>query len=495
MKEHKHAGMAKKSVHTSVYTSDVDTSRKSPVLNRADARYWSRPGRLFKHTRQLRGQAVADTTYSLKIAFDGKREQFNTGERDKVAAAAVAAEIYRTLDRSGWEPTLERYKPAKLVRTDVAKGINVDPTVGEFIAAAKSLADVGPRTMGDYCRSFRLIVAHVAGIAKDNTRYDYFNGGAGRWREQVDAVKLSSVTPQKVQAWKVAFVARAGGDPQAERSAKVSVNSIMRQAKSLFSVKEHRGQGALVGMIRGIMHLPSPLPFDGVGFHESQSMRYQSKIDAGALLAAAREELAASQPEAFKAFVLALCCGLRRNELDKLTWRQVDFDKGVIRIETTRFFKAKSEDSLGEVDLDPELVVLLREWKASTEGEFVIEAATTPRLAKSYQHYRTSRTMARLAGWLREHGVEDTKSLHTLRKEFGSMVAQEQGIYAASRALRHADIQVTAKHYLDKKQRITVGFGRLLQSSGAAPASVTTEPSPSLAAKASKQRRSPRKAH
>ena len=48
--------------------------------------------------------------------------------------------------------------------------------------------------------------------------------------------------------------------------------------------------------------------------------------------------------------------------------------------------------------------------------------------------------------------------------------------WTISRMHRHADIQVTAKHYLDKKQRITIGFGRLLQSSGVAPASVTLEP-------------------
>jgi integrase len=70
--------------------------------------------------------------------------------------------------------------------------------------------------------------------------------------------------------------------------------------------------------------------------------------------------------------------------------------------------------------------------------------------------------MQALADWLRAQGMEERKYLHTLRKEFGSLVAQEHGIYAASRALRHSDIQVTAKHYLDKKQRISIGLGRLL---------------------------------
>lgn len=452
----------RKSVHNSVHNSSVDSSRKSAVLNRGDARYWTRAGKLFRYTRNVQGEAVSDSTYSLKIAFQGKREQINTGEREKAAAASVAAEIYRTLDREGWQAVLERWKPGKLIRADTAKGINVAPTVGEFIAAVMKLADIAPRTLGDYCRSFRQIVGDVAKIKKDNSRFDYVNGGATRWREQVDAVELASITPQKVQAWKIAFVARAGGDPQAERSAKVSVNSLMRQAKSLFANKERRGQSGLLSILRGVVRLPSPLPFEGVGFYEGQSMRYQSKIDAGALLTAGRDELAVSQPEAFKVLVLSLCCGLRRNEIDKLTWRQVDLNKGVIRIETTRYFSAKSEDSLGEVDLDTDLVALMRGWKAKAKGEFVIELPVSPLMARSYQHYRTGRITNKLAEWLKGKGVEDRKYLHTLRKEFGSLVAQEHGIYAASRALRHADIQVTAKHYLDKKQRISIGLGRLL---------------------------------
>src|SRR6266403_1819086 len=46
----------------------------------------------------------------------------------------------------------------------------------------------------------------------------------------------------------------------------------------------------------------------------------------------------------------------------------------------------------------------------------------------------------------------------TRRKEFGSLVCEQFGIYAASRALRHADIAITSQHYVDKKRRATVGL-------------------------------------
>ena len=38
----------------------------------------------------------------------------------------------------------------------------------------------------------------------------------------------------------------------------------------------------------------------------------------------------------------------------------------------------------------------------------------------------------------------------------------KHGIYAASQALRHADIAITSQHYIDKKRRTTVGMGHLL---------------------------------
>ncbi len=53
------------------------------------------------------------------------------------------------------------------------------------------------------------------------------------------------------------------------------------------------------------------------------------------------------------------------------------------------------------------------------------------------------------------------KALHELCKEAGSLVCATHGIHAASRFLRHADIAITAAHYLDKKQPVTVGFGAL----------------------------------
>jgi integrase len=88
----------------------------------------------------------------------------------------------------------------------------------------------------------------------------------------------------------------------------------------------------------------------------------------------------------------------------------------------------------------------------------VIEADGEPLAGTSYTHYRAHRHFDALTAWLRAKGVSAIKPLHELRKEFGSQVCAKYGIYTASRMLRHADIAITAQHYLDQKERVTIGM-------------------------------------
>jgi integrase len=83
-----------------------------------------------------------------------------------------------------------------------------------------------------------------------------------------------------------------------------------------------------------------------------------------------------------------------------------------------------------------------------------------------YNHYRCQRDFEALTKWLRKHGVTGNRPLHTLRKEFGSQLCAKHGIYAASHALRHADIAITSQHYLDSRKRATVGLGQFLGKAG-----------------------------
>jgi len=67
-----------------------------------------------------------------------------------------------------------------------------------------------------------------------------------------------------------------------------------------------------------------------------------------------------------------------------------------------------------------------------------------------------------IGAWSKAKGVSARKKLHELRKECGAVIANSLGIFAASRALRHADIRITSQYYADKKVRITTGLDTML---------------------------------
>lgn len=419
--------------------SEVAPARKS--VGKADARYWLQPGKLIADPR-CRG------SFSCKIQVNGRRESFPLRSANKAAAATKAARIYGDVAALGWDAALAKHKPDEApVKT---------ATVGDLIREVKDLANVRPATLRANLAAFHRIAAYVARVDATRSRFAAKGKGRKAWLAAVESVPLAILTPDAVETWKLAFVSsRADGDEIKARSARNTANTLLRSAKSLFSKR-------LLKFISPRLMLPSPLPFDGVEFYPRQSMRYTSTMDVHALLAAARDELAGNDPEAFKAIVLCLFAGLRRNEADKLRWRSVDCDAGVIRIEMQADFAPKAETSLAEVPVDAEVCAILRGYRAADPGaEYVLKGGTSHHKA-SWRNYRAEDTFQRLTAWLRAHGIASRNPLHTLRKEAGSLICQRAGLYAASRFLRHADIAITAKHYVDQKERVTVGLGSLL---------------------------------
>jgi integrase len=369
---------------------------------------------------------------------------------NKEAAALRAKEIYLFLVANGWEAAIARYRPPATSQASPSL-----LTVGEFLGAVEATGLLEKATFADYRQAFQKIVAQIAGIPVSNKKR--YGSERSRWLEAIHAVKLTHLTPEKVERWKSAFLARAKPDPISQRSARVSVNSYLRRAKCLFAKQ-------ILKQLR--VALPEPLPFAGVEFERRPSLKYHSNFDVRALVAQARAELGSdpTRVELFKIFVLASMCGLRRHEIDLLPWTAFRFDQGTLRIEATEFFEPKSEESSALLPLDPEVCALFRGYYAPARGEFVIQSDLAPNVRASYLHYRCGPLFRRLSAWLRAHGVRTLRPLHTLRKEFGSAINETHGIHAASRALRHAEIGITSAIYVDSRVRITSGLGRLLSS-------------------------------
>jgi integrase len=412
-----------------------------------DIRYWQQSPAVFK---RITGTRELAKDWSVRIMHDGRREAFTLDTPNRENAAAKAREIYRYLVATGWESTLGKYKPANATATKHS-GIR---TVGDFLKTLELTADIKPKTLEGYAIAFRSIVASIEGIS---------GGGRGgskdsslKWREKVHAIKLSKITPAKVAEWKKSFLAKYPADPASQRRARISVNSLIRRAKSLYAPKYLKHLLPVGGS-----------PFQGISFEKKPSQRYRSSLNPFNLIEAANRDLAGKEPELFKIFCLALMAGLRRGEIDLLEWSAFKWDQGVIRIEPTKFLEVKSEYSIGDIEVDHELIEMFREMKANTLGPFVVQSPShvQPRPGATFEHYRCTSLFEKLIAWLRSQGVQTSRPIHTLRKEFGSQLADQHGIYVASRMLRHADIQVTAAHYLDKRSRKTVGLGSLLKKS------------------------------
>jgi integrase len=413
-------------------------------LSKTDARYWIK--RLFKEvSTNQHGNSYERADYSVRISKGGLQKRFQLRTASQHQAAAKARDIYIFLVANGWSATLQKFKTKEPVNRSSAA------TIGTFLMELRSLHPTKVRTIDDYARSLRKIAADIAGIP---------SGGRGGkpenhqiWRDKVETVKLAILTDSAVQQWKNNFLAQAGGNPLKERSARTSVNSFLREARSLFTPRYVEKLSAII--------LPDSLPFKNVKLERRLSARYQSSFDAVALVKDACAELGPEEPEQFKIIVLALGAGLRRNEIDKLEWTRFNWPASKIRIEPTKYFRPKSENSIRTISLPPETLAIFRGYRARALSPFVIESHVKPTMDKSYDHYRCSTLFGKVNAWLKSKGVTNWNALHTMRKEFGSQIAAEFGLFAAQRTLGHADITTTARHYLEEKNEPMVRLGPL----------------------------------
>ena len=125
-------------------------------FGKTDVRYWH--DAIFKTKYTRNGHTVEVEDWSVRIQWRGRRETFNLKTPNKAAAAAKAKEIYSILVGSGWDATLERFKP-EMARTSVS-------TVGDFLTELRGHWSGKPKTFEDYCRSFRQVLSEIFQIKR-----------------------------------------------------------------------------------------------------------------------------------------------------------------------------------------------------------------------------------------------------------------------------------------------------------------------------------------
>lgn len=247
--------------------------------SRTDSRYW-KP----KVTMSPSGE------YAVQIYYQKKRHRFPLTTAKQNEAATKAAKIFTTITNEGWDAAIEQYKPHTLVKV-------TDPTFGKVFEAVKTVSSAKASTIADYTRSARGIISSIKKLDKKKKRFDS-RKGRDEWVAKVDAVRLTAITPAEARKWRDKFINdRAEGNPNSKEghSAKVSSNSLLRQARSLF------GGGCLSKLKDMNISLPDPLPFHDSDEKQSPilskidraRLKYKSCIDFTKLVTDAREELGA----------------------------------------------------------------------------------------------------------------------------------------------------------------------------------------------------------
>jgi len=122
------------------------------------------------------------------------------------------------------------------------------------------------------------------------------------------------------------------------------------------------------------------------------------------------------------------------------------------------------------------MIALLKEWKAASRELYVVEC-TNPARAKvresaTYRTYRCARIFDKATTWLRTNCLpNENHPIHTLRKEYGSLICQSAGIHAAADLLGLRDIRTASEYYVVRKSRAVTGLAVPQASVNVTPAS------------------------
>lgn len=428
------------------------------------------------------------------MQLHGKQRKISLRTGSKKEAAKRATEVFAQVSEHGWEKGLQA------AFGEVARA-KTDATLGDWLAAAEKTGLFRPKTFRDEASKVRKIAdcIRLGEVPKkgDNDRSRFGRcDNAAAWRKEAESLPLEQLTDTQILWWRTEFKKNAK-TPLEEARATRSGISYIGAGKSFFRpdvVEAIKAAGEIV--------VPATLPFRALKQDKKPDSQYHSEIPSPeALLIAARRDLwevtadqlrdasyseqgidpSAVQPNeqesrhfqtlvvrnraAFQFIVLGLVCGLRRGEADKLTWPQVNITERNIHVRTTDFHAPKA-DSSGKVPFDDGLITVLNEWSAEQgdDARFVI-AGTRPEDFKPSQEYRADAAAKIAAQWLRKKGITGNKPIHILRKEYGSAVCSQAGIYAASKLLRHKSTRVTEAHYLENDKTVTPDFGKALAGS------------------------------
>lgn len=444
-------------------TGSGKSTARGPVRSgAATASYWRE--RLYRNTYLDRhGERRVVSGLYVRMHHEGLTRQVRLPYSERTAAAEEAARLYLLLREHGWQAITSRQERHP-------SSPSIDEYCEHYRAAAASMErpprDVSIRL---YCRCLKQLC------------------------QLAEVRQIRHLTREAVERARDAYRQRARKERRPESAVQNTITKVIRNAKACFSrealaILARRGVKVenpfdgirLTQEIQPVFALPGhvveriwlELPLLRDGDPEAGKQGASKPEGSGTKPARAqgpRVDFRKPRPASYAAVLLALACGLRANEIDKARWSWFGFDdKGecFLAIREERDFRPKGGsarilkvprlvyDALAAARWDLSSPYLLGGAESASETVAVGESYRSP----DALHYANA--------WLRLRGIEAEKRsgnpLHRLRKQFGSALATEYGLFAAQKLLGHSSPTVTAKYYAAQTELPTLTHVRIL---------------------------------
>lgn len=429
-----------------------NSKTKKPPASKNTAAYWQQ--KVFREEKhdpkgnsQDKSPHWVSAHYYVRIQVGTERRKFRLESTTAEEAGKESAKLYLQISANGW--------PAKKTRKSVVSDTATNEregSVGQWIAAATLHAKVRENTAKKYAESLRTIVGDIIELSKSRKK---------ECRAKIDNFLLDDLTSDKIRAWIIKRTDATGRNVGQIRRANTTTRTLVVNARSLFTSAIQESMGIAIEKQRN--------PFRSLKLPRKTILRYTSKFDARLLLSKATDELSKvhngidteSRYEQWKILYLALVAGLRYREIDNLRVQDVSPSIRKISIRTHDDYEPKTEASEADVTVSKGAAKVLEQMLSKTKGKWVVADGKSKKAAA----YRTGAHHEKLLDWLRnyeERGIKPLadihKPLHELRKEAGTLVNSQHGLYEAKDFLRHSDIATTAAYYVGSKGEITTGL-------------------------------------
>lgn len=368
---------------------------------------------------------LPDPTYYGRFTFQGKRYLRNLGTPNKEDALSNLRKIVRALEDGRFaevEATKQRRDSAKL---------------SALFAAYEHSALILKSVRKNNVSALRSLIRHA--LAGHETAES----------DTIDALPVTVLTAALMRNLQTNLIRAAGADNFKQDTARITANSIRRQARSLFTPNLLPAYSDL--------KLPDLAPFLAVRPVKEPPKLYKlPKPELVAKIRAAAPDLASTDPakrdlNAYRIYLLALGSGLRANEIAWVRWDWIEEIPATattpvsyqIRIQTTEDFRPKGK-RLRLVPLEAaayaQLAALRIPKLDPTEPDYILDGHKTERTKRAFQ---------RFSAWMISLGWTRKKKAHELRKIFGSIVCQQAGLSAAQDLLGHSSPNTTKGYYVE----------------------------------------------